>query len=166
MGFPAGITGGELADRAVVQARKFGAVFTIPGEATSSPRPTVITCGACGGDALVAHAVLLATGVHYRRLDIPGADRLEGSSVYYAATEFEARLCRQDPVTVVEEAAPQPGGLLPGRQSPVVNLVIRHDDLGRTCRGTSPTASRSRHTSRSGATAKCASSSATTCSTR
>ncbi len=133
LGFPAGITGGELADRAVVQARKFGAVFTIPGEATSLTQSDGYhLVGLAEGDALIAHAVLLATGVHYRRLDIPGTDRLEGSSVYYAATEFEGRLCRQDPVTVVGggNSAGQAACFL-ARQSPAVNLVIRHDDLGR-----------------------------------
>ncbi|MCW2795168.1 FAD-dependent oxidoreductase [Nocardioides sp.] len=133
LGFPAGITGGELADRAVVQARKFGAVFNIPGEATSLTQADGYhVVELAEGDDLVAHAVLVATGVHYRRLDIPGTDRLEGGSVYYAATEFEARLCRQDPVTVVGggNSAGQAACFL-ARQSPVVNLVIRHDDLGR-----------------------------------
>jgi thioredoxin reductase (NADPH) len=133
LGFPAGIAGGELADRAVVQARKFGAVFNIPGEATSLTQVDGYhVVGLAEGDDLVAHAVLVATGVRYRRLAIPGCDRLEGSSVYYAATEFEARLCRQDPVTVVGggNSAGQAACFL-ARQSPVVNLVIRHDDLGR-----------------------------------
>ena len=133
LGFPAGITGGELADRAVVQARKFGAVFNIPSEATSLTQADGYhLVGLAEGDDLTAHTVLVATGVHYRRLDIPGIDRLEGSSVYYAATEFEARLCRQDPVTVVGggNSAGQAACFL-ARQSPAVNLVIRHDDLGR-----------------------------------
>jgi thioredoxin reductase (NADPH) len=133
LGFPAGITGAELADRAVVQARKFGAAFSIPGEATSLTQADGYhVVGLADGEDLVAHAVLVATGVRYRRLDVPGLDRLEGSSVYYAATEFEARLCRQDPVTVVGggNSAGQAACFL-ARQSPVVNLVIRHDDLGR-----------------------------------
>ena len=133
LGFPAGITGAELADRAVVQARKFGAVFSIPGEATSLTQADGYhVVGLAEGDALIAHAVLVATGVRYRRLDIPGMDRLEGSSVYYAATEFEAGLCRQESVTVVGggNSAGQAACFL-ARQSPVVNLVIRHDDLGR-----------------------------------
>jgi thioredoxin reductase (NADPH) len=133
LGFPAGITGAELADRAVVQAKKFGAVFSIPGEATSLTQADGYhVVGLAEGDSLVAHAVLVATGVRYRRLDIPGVDRLEGSSVYYAATEFEARLCRQDPVTVVGggNSAGQAACFL-ARRSPMVNLVIRHDDLAR-----------------------------------
>jgi thioredoxin reductase (NADPH) len=133
LGFPAGISGGELADRAVVQARKFGAGFTVPGEATSLGQVDGYhVVGLAEGDDLIAHAVLVATGVHYRRLDVPGLERLEGSSVYYAATDFEARLCRQDPVTVVGggNSAGQAACFL-ARQSPVVNLVIRHEDLGR-----------------------------------
>lgn len=131
--FPAGISGAELADRAVVQARKFGAAFSIPGEATSLTHADGYhVVGLAEGEDLVAHAVVVATGVRYRRLDVPGLDRLERSSVYYAATEFEARLCQQDPVTVVGggNSAGQAACFL-ARRSPVVNLVIRHDDLGR-----------------------------------
>lgn len=133
LGFPAGISGAELADRAVVQARKFGVAFSIPGEATSLTRADGYhVVGLAEGENLVAHAVVVATGVRYRRLDVPGLDRLERSSVYYAATEFEARLCQQDPVTVVGggNSAGQAACFL-ARRSPVVNLVIRHDDLGR-----------------------------------
>lgn len=133
LGFPAGVTGAELADRAVVQARKFGAAFSIPGEATSLAQTDGYhVVGLADGGDLVGHAVLIATGVRYRRLDVPGLDRLERSSVYYAATEFEARLCRQDPVTVVGggNSAGQAACFL-ARRSPLVNLVIRHDDLGR-----------------------------------
>ncbi|MFD7024583.1 FAD-dependent oxidoreductase [Promicromonospora sukumoe] len=133
LGFPAGITGGELADRAVVQARRFGAGFTVPGEATSLTQADGYhVVGLAEGDDLDAHAVLVATGVRYRRLDVPGTDRLEGSSVYYAATEFEARLCRQDAVTVVGggNSAGQAACFL-ARRSPEVNLVVRHEDLGR-----------------------------------
>lgn len=133
LGFPAGISGAELADRAVVQARKFGAVFTIPGEAQSLERVDGhFVVGLTDGDHVEAYTVVLATGVRYRRLDIPGMDRLEGSSVYYAATEFEARLCRGDPVTVVGggNSAGQ-AALFLARTATAVNLVIRHDDLNR-----------------------------------
>jgi thioredoxin reductase (NADPH) len=133
LGFPAGISGAELADRAVVQARKFGAVFTIPGEARSLDRiDGHFVVRLTDGDPVEAHTVVLATGVRYRRLEVPGMDRLEGPSVYYAATEFEARLCRGDPVTVVGggNSAGQ-AALFLARNASEVNLVIRHDDLGR-----------------------------------
>lgn len=133
LGFPAGISGAELADRAVVQARKFGAVFTIPGEAQSLERVDGhFVVGLTDGDHVEAHTVVLATGVRYRRLDIPGMDRLEGPSVYYAATEYEARLCRGDTVTVVGggNSAGQ-AALFLARTATAVNLVVRHDDLNR-----------------------------------
>jgi thioredoxin reductase (NADPH) len=133
LGFPAGISGGELADRAVVQARKFGATFTIPGEARSLDRVDGhFVVRLTDGTHVEAHTVVLATGVRYRRLEVPGVDRLEGPSVYYAATEFEARLCRGESVTVVGggNSAGQ-AALFLARNATDVNLVIRHDDLNR-----------------------------------
>jgi thioredoxin reductase (NADPH) len=133
LGFPAGISGAELADRAVVQARKFGASFAVPGEARSLGLVdgyNVVRLG--DGEEITAHAVILAMGVRYRRLDVPGLDRLEPASVYYAATENEARLCRGDPVTIIGggNSAGQAVVFL-ARQAAEVNLVIRHGDLYR-----------------------------------
>jgi thioredoxin reductase (NADPH) len=133
LGFPAGISGAELADRAVVQARKFGATFTIPGEAESLEGVDGhFVVRLADGTRVEAHTVVLATGVRYRRLEVPGMERLEGPSVYYAATEFEARVCRGDPVTVVGggNSAGQ-AALFLARDAADVNLVIRHDDLNR-----------------------------------
>jgi thioredoxin reductase (NADPH) len=133
VGFPAGISGGELADRAVVQARRFGAEFTIPGEACSLELDEGYhTVRLADGGELSARAVVLATGATYRRLEAPGLAHLEAASVYYAATETEAQLCRGDPVTVVGggNSAGQAAVFLSKRAS-VVHLVIRHDDLER-----------------------------------
>lgn len=133
LGFPAGISGAELADRAVVQARKFGATFMIPGEARQLGRVDGhFVVGLTDGAQVEAHTVVLATGVRYRRLDVPGMDRLEGPSVYYAATESEARLCRGEPVVVVGggNSAGQ-AALFLARNASAVNLLIRHDDLNR-----------------------------------
>lgn len=88
--------------------------------------------GLTDGAQVETHAVVFATGVRYRRLEVPGMDRLEGPSVYYAATDFEAQLCRGDPVTVVGggNSAGQ-ASLFLARNAADVNLVINHDDLNR-----------------------------------
>jgi thioredoxin reductase (NADPH) len=101
LGFPAGISGMELADRAVIQASRFGAQITVPAGVVS-------LAGVDGrhlvaldtGEQLAARAVLVATGVHYRRLDVPGTEQL-AASIYYAATPVEAAMCRNDPVVIV-----------------------------------------------------------------
>ena len=159
LGFPAGITGAELADRAVVQARKFGATFIVPGEAPPSAADGYHVVGLSDGDDLTAHAVILATGVHYRRLDVPGIDRLEGSSVYYAATEFEARLCRRTPSPLSAAAT------LPARRPASSPAARRWSTWSSgtttwvgTCPATWPTESRSLRRSACGATARCTSS--------
>lgn len=133
LGFPAGVSGAELADRAVVQARKFGATFMVPGEAQSLERiDGHFAIELTDGARVEAHTVVLATGVRFRRLSVPGMDRFEGPDVYYAATEFEARLCRGDPVLVVGggNSAGQAAMFL-ARTARDVGLVIRHDDLSR-----------------------------------
>jgi thioredoxin reductase (NADPH) len=133
LGFPAGISGAELADRAVIQARKFGASFTIPAEAVGLSEVDGLHVVRISGDTdVMAQAVVVATGARYRRLDVPGGERLEESSVYYAATEMEANLCRGDPVVVVGggNSAGQASVFL-AKHAGAVNLVIRHQDLGR-----------------------------------
>jgi thioredoxin reductase (NADPH) len=102
LGFPAGISGMELAERARVQAGKFGARLLVPSEAT----------GFCGhrdhyrvvladGDTVEGRSVVIATGARYRRLDVPRIDDLLGLGVYYAATALEADMCSGSSVAVV-----------------------------------------------------------------
>ncbi len=99
LGFPAGVSGAELTDRAVLQAEKFGAEVTTPARATSlEPRADHYAIGLENGEELRARAILIATGVQYRRLPVPRLEELEGTSVYYAATLMEAQLGRGDPI--------------------------------------------------------------------
>lgn len=102
LGFPAGLSGSDLAARAVVQAEKFGARLTSPCEAAairSEGALHVLTL--TSGDEIPARAVVLATGARYRRLEVPDLARFEGTSVYYAATHAEASRCADRPVVVV-----------------------------------------------------------------
>lgn len=132
LGFPAGVSGAELAERAALQADKFGAVITVPFTATSlESRDGYYVVSIDDGTTLTARTVLLATGAHYRRLGVPGLDRLEGTSVYYAATMQEAQLCRADPVAIVGggNSAGQAALFLAGF-TPRVYQIVRSYDLG------------------------------------
>jgi thioredoxin reductase (NADPH) len=131
LGFPAGISGGELAERATIQAEKFGADINVPGEASSlHGAGGHYEVGLSDADRVSARAVVIASGVRYRRLPVPGVEDLEGISVYYAATVVEANLCAGDPVVVVG------GGNSAGQATvflsqyvPRVHLVARDDTL-------------------------------------
>jgi thioredoxin reductase (NADPH) len=134
LGFPAGISGGELAERATIQARKFGAAIDVPVEATGLERCADGTRYRVrlGGDGeLVTRTVVIATGAHYRRLPVPRMEEFEGNGVYYAATLMEVELCAGRPVVVVGggNSAGQATIFLSGL-TPVVHLVIRGADLG------------------------------------
>jgi thioredoxin reductase (NADPH) len=131
LGFPAGISGAELTDRAVIQAKKFGAVLTVPARASALDLDSgQHLLSLESGEPLRARSVLIATGAQYRRLDVPGMDRLEPVAVYYAATEIEANQCRSDPVVVVGggNSAGQATVFLSEHASRVV-LVVRNDHL-------------------------------------
>jgi thioredoxin reductase (NADPH) len=131
LGFPAGISGAELAERAVMQAEKFGAAITVPAEATGLERREdhyLITLAE--GSPVSGRTVVIATGVRYRRLPVPGLDEFEGSCVYYAATPTEARHCRAEPVVVVGggNSAGQ-AALFLAEHARQVALVVREDEL-------------------------------------
>jgi thioredoxin reductase (NADPH) len=131
LGFPAGVSGAELTDRAVLQAEKFGAQLTIPACATSLERHADhYEIALAEGDPLRARAIVLATGVQYRKLPVARLEELEGTSVYYAATLMEAQLCRGDPVVVVGggNSAGQAALFLTG-YAEVVRLVVREQEL-------------------------------------
>jgi thioredoxin reductase (NADPH) len=132
LGFPSGISGIELAERATIQARKFGADITVPVAAVSLRRNGGdYIVGLEDGESLSGRAVVIATGAHYRRLPVPGLEEFEGTSIYYAATQVEALVCGGDPVAVV-------GGGNSGGQAAVflsrtaaqVWLVVRESELG------------------------------------
>jgi len=95
LGFPQGISGAELAQRAREQACRFGAELLIGREGVRGEfMPGKGVGYLADGTRIVARATICATGVAYRRLDLPGEDRLLGAGVYYGAGASEAALCR------------------------------------------------------------------------
>ena len=131
LGFPAGLSGSELASRAMVQADKFGARTTVPQEAVALIKENdCYKIPLSEGGAVVGRSVIVATGARYRRLDVPRLEEFEGVSVHYAATETEAQMCQGSEVAVVGggNSAGQAAVFLAGRVQRVY-LLIRGDDF-------------------------------------
>ncbi|MDQ1521540.1 MAG: thioredoxin reductase [Actinomycetota bacterium] len=134
LGFPSGISGAELAERALIQARKFGAHVHVPAAVVAlHPVDGHYVVRLEEGSVISARAVVVATGVHYRRLPVPGLERFEGTNVFYAATEVEARACAGEPVAIVGggNSAGQAALFLSARTGRV-RLLVRGGDLART----------------------------------
>jgi thioredoxin reductase (NADPH) len=102
LGFPAGLSGGDLARRGLAQARRLGAEILSPDEVTAIRRedPYRVVTLAAAGD-VSCQTVVVATGVSYRQLDVPGAAELAGAGIYYGAATTEAVLYRDQEVGVV-----------------------------------------------------------------
>jgi thioredoxin reductase (NADPH) len=134
LGFPTGISGSELAERATLQARRFGARMVVPAEAvgmSSDNGHYSIELG--DGSVVNGRTVIVATGAQYRKLDLPELERYEGVGVYYAATQAEAQLCGGDPVLIVGggNSAGQAAMFL-SHQAASCHLMIRGDDLAKS----------------------------------
>jgi thioredoxin reductase (NADPH) len=133
-GFPAGLSGFELASRVLVQADKFGARTAVPREAVGLRREDGhFRIELSEGGEVAARSVIAASGARYRRLEVPSLGRFQGVSVHYAATEAEARLCEGEEVAVVGggNSAGQAALFLAGRTRRVY-LLIRGDDLSKS----------------------------------
>ena len=137
LGFPAGVSGQELAGRAQVQAEKFGATLSLPRsvialepcdeEGTGGPYRLHLADGA---PPVRARTVVVATGARYRRLALPNLERFEGSGVHYAATAVEAGLCDGREVAVVGggNSAGQAAIYL-SRRAARVHVLVRGEGL-------------------------------------
>jgi thioredoxin reductase (NADPH) len=102
LGFPSGVSGAEITELGIVQALKFGVRMSAPtevAELTSLPEGATITLE--DGETISARAIIVATGARYRRLPLDRWDDFEGGSIFFAATELEARTCAGRPVAVV-----------------------------------------------------------------
>jgi thioredoxin reductase (NADPH) len=134
LGFPAGISGMELAERASLQAEKFGARLRVPASATAfAPYEDHYRVELEGGGSVQARTLVIATGARYRQLDVPGIEELLGLGVFYAATPMEAQMCRGSHVAVVGggNSAGQAAVFL-SRGVASVTILIRRSDLSAT----------------------------------
>jgi thioredoxin reductase (NADPH) len=134
LGFPTGISGSELAERAALQARKFGARLVVPGKAVGLRQEDGhLTVSLAGGGTVNGRTLIVATGAQYRKLDVPELERYEGNGVYYAATLTEAQRCYGDPVVIVGggNSAGQAAMFL-SRHAASCHLVIRGEDLAKS----------------------------------
>ena len=121
LGFPTGISGEALAGRAQAQAQKFGARLAVARPAVGldcSERPYTVQLA--DGARVRTHAVVIATGARYRKLDVPDYDRFEGQGIHYAATAMEAQLCAGEEVAVVG------GGNSAGQAAVYLSRTVAH----------------------------------------
>ena len=134
LGFPTGLSGGDLARRAVVQAQRFGVEILAPQEVTAvrTEGPYRILKLADGNE-ISCHALMIASGVQWRRLEAPGIERLQGAGVYYGGGATEALSCKNEIVYVV-------GGANSAGQASInfakyaerVVMLVRGDSLAST----------------------------------
>ena len=131
MGFPTGISGADLCWRGEIQAMKFGTRFAIPHRVTAlALKDGRWTLTLDTGAGIAARAVIVATGVQYRRLPLPRLADFEGAGIYYAATDTEARYCRDTEVVVIGggNSAGQAAMFL-SRSAAHVHLLVRGTSL-------------------------------------
>src|SRR5258707_4846681 len=102
LGFPTGLSGGDLARRAVVQARRFGVEILSPQETVGvRTEASYRIIKLADGNEISCHALMIATGVQWRRLEAPGIDKLQGAGIYYGGGATEALSCQGEIVYVV-----------------------------------------------------------------
>lgn len=138
LGFPSGLSGLDLTRRAVMQAQRFGVEIIAPQEAVSlrAEGPYRIVKLANGSE-ISCHAALIATGVQWKRLDVPGMDRLQGAGVYYGGGSQEAISCKGEIVYIV-------GGANSAGQA-ALNFALYADKVVMLLRGESLSATMSRY---------------------
>ena len=130
LGFPSGLSGADLARRAVAQAQRFG-VEILSQEVTKlrvQDQYKTLTLG--DGSEVSCYALLIATGVSWRKMDIPGEDKLAGAGVYYGAAMTEALFCKGDDVYLIGGAnSAGQAALYFAKYARCVTLLVRGDSL-------------------------------------
>jgi len=131
LGFPVGLSGSDLARRAVTQARRFGVEILTPQEVTGVrvEDPYRIVKLADGGE-ISCHALLIATGVAWRKLNVPGLEELTGAGVYYGAAQTEALTCQGEDVYIVGGAnSAGQAAMYFAKFARQVTMLVRGDSL-------------------------------------
>jgi thioredoxin reductase (NADPH) len=134
LGFPTGISGSELAERAIIQASRFGARMVVPAKAVALHAENAhYAVELSDGSYVNGRTIIVATGAQYRKLPLPDLDRFEGLGVYYAATQAEAALCADDPILIVGggNSAGQAAMFL-SQHAASCRLAIRGGDLSKS----------------------------------
>jgi thioredoxin reductase (NADPH) len=134
LGFPSGLSGGELARRAVVQAQRFGVEILAPQEVVSvRAEDPYRFIKMADGEEISCHALMVATGVQWRRLAAPGIDRLQGAGVYYGGGTTEALSCKGEIVYVVGGAnSAGQAAMNFSKYADKVVMLLRGDSLSNT----------------------------------
>ena len=132
LGFPAGISGKELTQNALLQSQRFGAEITVPCEVRSlgiDGGERVVTL--VNGSRIRTRCVLVASGVRYRDLGVPREEEFKGAGIYFAATEMDARLCKGEEVVVVGAGNSAGQAIVHlSRSARHVHVLVRGNDLG------------------------------------
>jgi thioredoxin reductase (NADPH) len=134
LGFPVGLSGGDLARRAVAQARRFGVEILAPQEAVGirveGPYRIIKLAD---GTEISCHALMIASGVQWKRLEAPGVDRLQGAGVYYGGGSTEALSCKGEIVYVVGGAnSAGQAAMNFAKYAERVVILVRGDSLSST----------------------------------
>jgi len=134
LGFPSGLSGGDLARRAVVQAQRFGVEILAPQEVTGVRTETSYRLlKLADGSEISCHALMISTGVQWRRLEAPGIDRLQGAGVYYGGGATEALSCKGEIVYVVGGAnSAGQAAMNFAKYADRVYILVRGDSLSST----------------------------------
>ncbi len=131
LGFPVGLSGADLARRAVAQAKRFGVEILTPTEAVSiDPLYNYRIVKLKDGKEIASHSIILSLGVSWRRLNIPSIDRLTGAGVYYGAAQTEAISCQDEHVYVVGGAnSAGQGAMYFSKFASKVTILVRGESL-------------------------------------
>ncbi len=134
LGFPVGLSGGDLARRAVTQARRFGVEILTPQEVTGirvEDPYRFVTLG--DGGEISCHALILGLGVSWRRLNVPGLERLTGAGVYYGAAQTEALSCQGEDVYIIGGAnSAGQAAMYFSKYARKVTMLVRGDSLAKS----------------------------------